>query len=192
MNTKALSHAINGRPLTPPWPEDLQIIGFGMGCFWGAERLFWQQDGVYLTRAGYQGGDLSQPTYQQVCQKQSGHAETVQVIFDPAFVSLQQLLAVFWENHDPTQGNAQGNDLGPQYRSMIFAQDETQAIIARDSLRDTQVLLDEKGFGSITTQISVATKFWLAEEQHQQYLAKNPDGYCNLSGTGIACERKTP
>lgn len=192
MNNRALFHAVNRRPLEPPWPDGLQVIGFGMGCFWGAEQLFWQQEGVYLTRVGYQGGHLPQPTYQHVCSQQSGHAETVQVVFDPAKISLQQLLALFWENHDPTQKNAQGNDVGPQYRSMIFVQEKTQAAIAQSSLHETQNLLNDAGFGTITTKILVATRFWLAEEQHQQYLAKNPGGYCNLSGTGISCGAKTP
>jgi peptide-methionine (S)-S-oxide reductase len=165
----------------------MQSIGFAMGCFWGAERLFWQLDGVYVTAAGYQGGLRENPNYTLVCQKQTGHAEAVRVVFDPDIISLQSLLKVFWENHNPTQGNRQGNDVGPQYRSMIFTQNPRQTKIAGASLQETQGLLTEKGFGLITTKIIENTKFWLAEEDHQQFLARNPDGYCGLRGTGISC-----
>ena len=186
-NNSNLLHAVNGRALDEVWPTNLQNIGLGMGCFWGVERLFWQQKGVYVTATGYQGGAQINPNYTDVCQHQTDHAESVRVVFDPDIVSLALILAIFWENHDPTQGDAQGNDIGGQYRSMIFAQNAQQAEQATDSLHKAQVLLDAKGFGKITTEIVIGAKFWLAEEEHQQYLAKNPGGYCNLAGTGIFC-----
>ncbi len=180
-------HAVSGRPLLPPWPEGLEEAQFAMGCFWGAERLFWQTPGVWVTAAGYAGGDVHDPDYEAVCSGQTGHAETVRVIYDPKTVSYAQLLTLFWENHDPTQGMRQGNDVGAQYRSVIFtsnAAQERQALASRDRY---QGRLDAKGLGKITTQIVRAGPFYLAEDYHQQYLAKNPDGYCGLKGTGVAC-----
>ncbi len=182
------THFVNGQSLHSPWPQGMQVIGFAMGCFWGAERLFWSLPGVHVTRVGYQGGHQENPNYGQVCQKTTGHAEMVQVVFDPARISLDQLLAVFWEEHDPTQGDAQGNDHGPQYRSMIFANSPAQEQTAKISLQQAQAQLDAMGYGPITTRIKQNTKFWMAEEEHQQYLAKNPGGYCGLSGTGLVCD----
>lgn len=186
--TNAQTHFVNGQSLQPPWPDNMQVIGLAMGCFWGAERLFWSIPGVHVTRVGYQGGHQENPNYGQVCQKITGHTETVQVVFDPARVSLEQLLSVFWEGHDPTQGDAQGNDRGPQYRSMIFTQSSQQQDITEASQQRVQVQLREMGLGSITTKIELNAKFWMAEEEHQQYLAKNPGGYCGLSGTGLVCD----
>lgn len=182
-----LQHFVNGRPLTDPYPKNLQQIGFAIGCFWGAERLFWSLSGVYLTSVGYQGGHVENPHYGLVCQKQTGHAEAVQVVFDPKQISVEKLLAVFWENHDPTQGARQGNDIGPQYRSAVFVTSEQQQQQVQRSVEATQQLLDAKGFGTITTEIILHAKYWLAEQDHQQYLAKNPGGYCGLQGTGISC-----
>ncbi len=179
-------HFVNGRPLSPPWPGGLDEVCFAMGCFWGAERLFWQLDGVYVTIAGYQGGKTKDPSYDEIFRKQSGHIESVRAVFDPAHISLQDLLAQFWENHDPTQGARQGNDYGEQYRSMIFTNTAAQSKIAANSMEHAQSLLGAKGFGPITTQIVEGARFWMAEEEHQQYLAKNPGGYCTIGGTGIA------
>ncbi len=180
-------HFVNGRSLSPPWPEGLEEISFAMGCFWGAERLFWSLDGVYVTMVGYQGGNTANPDYEQVCTGDTGHAEVVRVMFDLKQITVDELLAAFWENHDPTQGNRQGNDIGSQYRSVIFAHTDKQAEQARRSLQQVQNLLLEKGLGKITTEIITGAQFWLAEDEHQQYLAKNPGGYCGLSGTGIVC-----
>jgi len=187
MSDSKIVHFLSGRDLLPPWPEYLQEVGFAMGCFWGAERLFWELNGVYVTMVGYQGGEMIDPDYTSLCQGHTGHAETVQVVFDPAKITLEELLAVFWESHDPTQGDRQGNDVGSQYRSAIFVETKDQAKRAQNSLQQAQVLLKAKGFGPITTKIITGAKFWLAEEYHQQYLAKNPDGYCGISGTGISC-----
>ena len=182
-------HAVSGQPLLPPWPEGFEEAQFAMGCFWGAERLFWQTPGVWVSMAGYAGGDVPEPDYQAVCCGQTGHAEAVRVVYDPAKISYAQLLQMFWENHDPTQGMRQGNDVGSQYRSVIFtanAGQQHQAEQARDAY---QSRLDAKGLGKITTQIVRAGPFYLAEEYHQQYLAKNPGGYCALKGTGVTCAR---
>ena len=188
LSDKAVAvHVVSGRPLLPPWPEGYQEARFAMGCFWGAERLFWQTPGVWVTMAGYAGGDTANPDYQSVCSGETGHAETVRVIFDPAAISYEQLLTLFWENHDPTQGMRQGNDVGSQYRSAIFTltpEQQRQALASRERY---QSRLAAKGLGQITTQISKAGPFYLAEDYHQQYLAKNPDGYCGLKGTGVAC-----
>ncbi|MBL1431090.1 MAG: peptide-methionine (S)-S-oxide reductase MsrA [Robiginitomaculum sp.] len=187
MTDPQLLHFVNNRALLPPWPEQMQYVDLAMGCFWGAERLFWQLDGVHVTMVGYQGGDTANPNYTEICQKQTNHTESVQVVFDPAMISFEQILMVFWENHDPTQGNRQGNDIGSQYRSMIFTNTDDQFDQANASLAATQKLLNAKGFGEITTSITTGAKFWMAEEEHQQYLAKNPGGYCSIKGTGITC-----
>ncbi len=171
----------------PPRPEGTARAMFAMGCFWGAERRFWQTPGVVSTAVGYSGGITPNPTYHQVCTGTTGHAETVLVVFDPARLSYADLLKVFWENHDPTQGMRQGADVGPQYRSAIFTVDEEQARAARASRDAYQRRLSEAGYGSITTEITPAGEFCYAEDYHQQYLAKNPAGYCGLGGTGVSC-----
>jgi peptide-methionine (S)-S-oxide reductase len=180
-------HFVNGHPLRPPFPAQLQQAVFGMGCFWGVERLFWQQEGVYTTAVGYAGGVTPNPTYQEVCSGHTGHTEAVLVVFDPTVVSYEQLLKVFWEGHDPTQGMRQGNDLGTQYRSAIYTLDPEQAAAAEASKDAFEARLAEAGFGAITTEILPAGAFYYAEEYHQQYLAKNPGGYCGLGGTGVSC-----
>ena len=181
-------HFVNGSRMTPPFPAGLELATFGMGCFWGAERLFWALPGVYSTAAGYAGGATPNPTYPEVCSGQTGHTEVVQVAFDPQRVSYAQLLRQFWESHDPTQGMRQGGDIGTQYRSAIHAADERQLEQARRSLLAYQGALEAAGHGSaITTEIVPAPAFYYAEEYHQQYLAKNPDGYCGIGGVGIAC-----
>ena len=180
-------HFINGHPLRPPFPEGIEQAVFGMGCFWGAERLFWQTRGVYTTAVGYAGGETQNPTYEEVCSGFTNHAEVVLVAFDPKQVSYEELLKVFWEGHDPTQGMAQGNDRGTQYRSAIYCYGEAQkkaALAARDRF---QIGLKAAGFGSITTEIRNAPEFYYAEDYHQQYLGKNPGGYCGLGGTGVSC-----
>ena len=181
------SHFVNGNPVQGPFDEHLQQAVFGMGCFWGAERLFWQSDGVFSTAAGYAGGDVSNPDYHAVCSGATGHAEVVLVVYDPAIVSYPQLLKIFWENHDPTQGMRQGNDVGTQYRSAIFAADDSQYDAALHSLGEYQTELSAAGRGEITTQVAALDTFYYAEDYHQQYLAKNPGGYCGLSGTGVSC-----
>src|SRR5436853_4505700 len=180
-------HFVNGRQLTPPYPDGLQIATFGLGCFWGAEKDFWQTRGVYVTAVGYAGGTTPNPTYREVCTGQTGHAEAVQVVFDPAQVSYEELLRVFWESHDPTQGMRQGNDVGTQYRSAIFAGSEEQRRAAEASRETFQSALDASRYGEITTEIVDAGEFYFAEDYHQQYLDKNPNGYCGLGGTGVAC-----
>jgi peptide-methionine (S)-S-oxide reductase len=180
-------HFVNGRPIAPPFPETMQRAVFGMGCFWGAERLFWRTPGVYSTAAGYAGGETRNPTYEEVCSGFTNHAEVVLVVFDPRAVSYQALLRVFWEGHDPTQGMRQGNDRGTQYRSAIYAQGEAQLRAARRSKEIFQETLSAKGFGAITTEIRPAPEFYYAEAYHQQYLGKNPGGYCGLGGTGVSC-----
>ncbi|MBL4617689.1 MAG: peptide-methionine (S)-S-oxide reductase MsrA [Robiginitomaculum sp.] len=187
MTNPQLLHFINNRALLPPWPGQMQHVDLAMGCFWGAERLFWPLEGVYVTMVGYQGGETLNPSYTEICQEQTGHAESVRVVFDPNTISLEQILAIFWENHDPTQGNRQGNDIGSQYRSVIFTNNKDQIEQAKLSLAATQKLLAAKGYSAITTEIVTNAKFWLAEDDHQQYLAKNPGGYCGLKGTGISC-----
>ncbi|SHE69394.1 peptide-methionine (S)-S-oxide reductase [Microbulbifer donghaiensis] len=179
-------HYVNGHPMKAPFPDGMEKAIFGMGCFWGVERLFWEIDGVYTTAAGYADGATENPNYEEVCSGRTGHAETVLVVFDPKKVSYGELLRRFWEEHDPTQGMRQGNDLGSQYRSCIFCFDEAQLEEAKASKQAFQQALAEKDYGEITTEIAMASEFYYAEEYHQQYLAKNPDGYCGLAGTG-AC-----
>ncbi|HQR47575.1 MAG TPA: peptide-methionine (S)-S-oxide reductase MsrA [Thermoanaerobaculia bacterium] len=180
-------HFVNGRPLAPPFPEGLERALFGMGCFWGAERKFWQVPGVYMTAAGYAGGLTPNPTYREVCTGRTGHAEVVLVVFDPAATRYEELLRVFWEGHDPTQGMRQGNDVGTQYRSAVYAFGEGQLRDAEASRDAFQEVLTAAGHGPITTEIREAPPFFYAEEEHQQYLGKNPDGYCGLGGTGLSC-----
>ncbi len=180
-------HFVNGHRIAPPFPAGLEIAELGMGCFWGAERLFWETPGVWTTAVGYQGGATPNPTYEEVCSGRTGHAEVVRVVFDPARVSYEDLLRVFWEGHDPTQGMRQGNDVGTQYRSAIHAGWPAQRAAAEASLGAYQVALDRAGAGRITTEIREAPPFYYAEAHHQQYLAKNPGGYCGLGGTGVAC-----
>ncbi len=181
------AHYVNGNPLSGPFPAQLQQAVFGMGCFWGVERLFWQLPGVFTTAAGYAGGHTPNPTYQEVCSGQTGHTEAVLVIFDPALISYGELLQRFWEGHNPTQGMRQGNDLGTQYRSAIYTFGPEQQQQAELSLERFQEALDRAGHGAITTEILPAPSFYYAEEYHQQYLAKNPGGYCGLGGTGVSC-----
>jgi peptide-methionine (S)-S-oxide reductase len=180
-------HFVNGNPISAPFPEDLQQAVFGMGCFWGAERRFWETPGVYTTAVGYAGGNMPDATYQQVCSGATGHAEVVLVVFNPKEVTYGQLLRIFWENHNPTQGDRQGNDVGTQYRSTIFTVADQQEAEARSSLRAYQRELQQAGYGAITTEIGPLDKFWYAEDYHQQYLAKNPGGYCGIGGTGVTC-----
>jgi peptide-methionine (S)-S-oxide reductase len=181
------AHFVNGRSLEPPFPEGLERAMFGMGCFWGAERKFWQLPGVYTTAVGYAGGHTENPTYREVCSGMTGHAEVVLVVFDPRAVRYDDLLKVFWENHDPTQGMRQGNDVGTQYRSGVyfFGPDQQQA--AEASKEAYQKRLTAAGYDQITTEIVPAPEFYYAEDYHQQYLAKNPGGYCGLGGTGVSC-----
>jgi peptide-methionine (S)-S-oxide reductase len=179
-------HFVNGARLEPPFPAGEMAV-FGMGCFWGAERKFWETKGVYSTSVGYAGGFTPNPTYEEVCTGRTGHAEVVRVVFDPAVVSYPELLRVFWESHDPTQGMRQGNDVGTQYRSAIYCYSPEQRSAAEASRRSYQELLHKAGFGAITTEIEEAPPFYYAEDYHQQYLAKNPMGYCGLGGTGVQC-----
>lgn len=180
-------HAVTGNPMTGPFPDNLETAVFGMGCFWGAERLFWKQDGVFTTAAGYAGGYTDNPTYREVCSGMTGHAEVVQIVFDPTVISYQALLRLFWENHDPTQGMRQGNDIGTQYRSVIYTLNDTQKEAAETSRKQYLDALKSAGRNAITTEIKDAPSFFYAEDFHQQYLHKNPDGYCGLGGTGISC-----
>lgn len=180
-------HYVNANPLLPPYPEGMEMAMFGMGCFWGAERKFWQMPGVFSTAAGYAGGYTPNPNYQEVCTGRTGHNEVVRVIFDPDKVSYIQLLKAFWESHDPTQGMRQGNDVGTQYRSGIYTYNQAQVRAAEVSREIYQGGLTESSYGQITTEILMAPEFYYAEDYHQQYLAKNPQGYCGLGGTGIAC-----
>ena len=181
-------HFVTGRPLDPPFPAATERVLFGMGCFWGAERKFWQAgEGIYVTAVGYAGGKTQNPTYRDICTGRTGHAEVVLVVYDPAVSPFARLLRLFWESHDPTQGMRQGNDVGAQYRSVIFAYSAAQLEEARASRAAYQNALAKRGFGSITTDIAPAPPFYYAEEEHQQYLAKNPDGYCGLGGTGVSC-----
>ena len=181
------AHFVNGHPIAPPFPDGLETALFGMGCFWGAERKFWQMAGVWTTAVGYAGGLTPNPTYREVCTGGTGHAEVVLVVFDPSAVTYDELLRVFWEGHDPTLGMRQGNDVGTQYRSAIYAFGEGQIRAAGASRSAFQEILSGAGFGRITTEIREAPAFYYAEDYHQQYLAKNPDGYCGLGGTGLSC-----
>jgi peptide-methionine (S)-S-oxide reductase len=181
------THAVLGTPLTGPWPEGHEVAYFALGCFWGAERLFWQTDGVYSTAVGYAGGYTPNPTYEEVCTGLTGHTEVVQVVYDPKQVSFERLLSVFWEGHDPTQGMRQGNDVGTQYRSAIYATKPEQAELATASRDRYAQALSARNYGPITTEIAAAGDFFYAEEYHQQYLYKVPNGYCGLGGTGVAC-----
>jgi len=190
MNTTAqntATHFVNGNRLRPPFPDGLQQAVFGLGCFWGAERKFWQMDGVYSSAVGYAGGTLPNPDYKTVCTGSTGHAEVVLVVFDPDTVSYRDLLQVFWASHDPTQGMRQGNDVGTQYRSTIYALDDAQLKTARQSRDAFAGELAKAGFGDITTEIAPLDTFYYAEDYHQQYLAKNPNGYCGIGGTGVSC-----
>src|SRR5262245_20877066 len=180
-------HFVNGAPLEPPYPPGLQLALFGLGCFWGAEKAFWKTPGVFSTAVGYAGGHTPNPTYREVCSGATGHTEVVRVVFDPKAVSYETLLRVFWESHDPTQGMRQGNDVGTQYRSAIYAYGEEQLRAAQSSRDGYQEALQAAGHGRITTEIAPAPEFYYAEDYHQQYLAKNPDGYCGIGGTGVAC-----
>ena len=180
-------HFVNGHPLKPPFPEGMQQALFGMGCFWGAERMFWETPGVYTTAVGYAGGETPNPSYEEVCSGCTNHTEAVLVVFDPAEVSYEALLKVFWEGHDPTQGMRQGNDAGTQYRSAIYAYGEEQLQAARASKQAFEKELRKRGFGRITTEVRAAPAFYYAEDYHQQYLGKNPNGYCGLGGTGVSC-----
>jgi peptide-methionine (S)-S-oxide reductase len=180
-------HAVLGTPLQPPYPPGTEIAEFALGCFWGEEQTFWQVPGVYTTAVGYEGGYTPNPTYEEVCTGQTGHAETVRVVFDPAKVSYAQLLKVFWESHDPTQGMRQGNDIGSQYRSAIFYQNDAQKAAAEQSKTEFGNRLAERGYGEITTEIVPAPEFYYAEDYHQQYLYKVPGGYCPNHSTGVSC-----
>jgi peptide-methionine (S)-S-oxide reductase len=181
------AHFVNGNPIAPPFPPGLELAQFGMGCFWGAERKFWETPGVFSTAAGYAGGHTPNPTYEEVCSGLTGHAEVVLVAFDPDRVSYAELLRVFFEGHDPTQGMRQGNDVGTQYRSALYVTTAEQRRAAEAALEAYQKRLHEAGFGAVTTELRDAPPFYYAEEYHQQYLAKNPGGYCGLDGTGVAC-----
>jgi peptide-methionine (S)-S-oxide reductase len=180
-------HTVLGTPMAPPYPEGSRIAEFALGCFWGEERKFWQTPGVITTAVGYQGGFTPNPTYEEVCSGRTGHAEAVRVVYDPAKVSYEELLKVFWEAHDPTQGMRQGNDVGTQYRSVIFVRSDEQRRAAERSRDAFQRSLTAAGHGQITTEIVDAPEFYFAEDYHQQYLDKNPNGYCGIGGTGVAC-----
>jgi peptide-methionine (S)-S-oxide reductase len=180
-------HFVNGNRLEPPFPQGMQLALFGLGCFWGAERRFWTQPGVYSTSVGYAGGRTPNPTYEEVCSGLTGHNEVVRVVFDPQRIGYEQLLRVFWESHDPTQGMRQGNDVGTQYRSGIYVHDDAQRAAAERSAEIYGGRLREAGFAPLTTEVLAAPEFYYAEDYHQQYLAKNPGGYCGLGGTGVSC-----
>jgi peptide-methionine (S)-S-oxide reductase len=183
----APKHYVNHHSMLPPFPAGMEIAVFGLGCFWGAERKFWQAPGVFVTAAGYAGGATPNPTYEEVCSGETGHTEVVQVVYDPQATSFEDLLCVFWENHDPTQGMRQGNDIGTQYRSAIFTTSPKQERAALASRERYQKKLIASGYGSITTEIKPLAQFYYAEDYHQQYLAKNPNGYCGIGGTGVSC-----
>ncbi len=180
-------HFVLDAPLSSPYPETMELALFGMGCFWGAEKKFWEAPGIFTTAVGYAGGQTPNPTYQEVCTGQTGHTEVVRVVFDPLKTSYEKVLKLFWENHDPTQGMRQGNDVGTQYRSAIYAYSDEQLEAASASRDAYQKRLSEAGYGEITTEIAEAPRFYFAEDYHQQYLAKNPQGYCGLGGTGVSC-----
>jgi peptide-methionine (S)-S-oxide reductase len=181
------AHFVNGNALHGPWPDGFETAVFGMGCFWGAERKFWQTEGVYSTFVGYAGGFTPNATYEEVCSGLTGHAEVVGVVYDPSVVSFERILQLFWESHDPTQGMRQGNDMGTQYRSAIYLTDESQRSVVELSAKMYQERLHEAGFGEITTEVKPLGEFFYAEPYHQQYLAKNPNGYCGIGGTGVSC-----
>ncbi len=181
------AHFVNGHPLVPPFPDGFGEVVIGMGCFWGAEKEFWEAPGVYTTAVGYAGGFTPNPTYEEVCSGRTGHSEVVRVVWDPAVTTLAALLQVFWENHDPTQGMRQGNDVGSQYRSVLFATDAPQLEVVEKSKAMFQERLTDQGYGEITTEIGAAGPFFYAEGYHQQYLAKNPGGYCPVHATGVSC-----
>ncbi len=183
----AADHYVLGRPIKPPFPAGTEQVSFALGCFWGAERLFWELPGVYTTAVGYTGGGTPNPTYEEVCTGRTGHAEAVLVVFEPERVGFEQLLKVFWESHDPTQGMRQGGDVGTQYRSAIYTNGASQRDAVTSSLDAFQAQLTAAGFGRITTEVTDAPTFYYAESYHQQYLAKNPGGYCGLAGTGVGC-----
>jgi peptide-methionine (S)-S-oxide reductase len=180
-------HEVLGNPLTPPWPEGFQQIVVGMGCFWGAERIFWQAPGVWTTAVGYAGGFTPNPSYEEVCSARTGHAEVVLAVFDPSVTSYDDMLRLFWENHDPTQGMRQGNDVGTQYRSAIYVGSDAEREAAERSRELFTEQLGKAGYGEISTEIAPLSEFYYAEDYHQQYLAKNPFGYCGLGGTGVSC-----
>jgi peptide-methionine (S)-S-oxide reductase len=180
-------HFVNDRPLKGPYSEGAETIYFGLGCFWGAERLFWRLPGVFVTAVGYQGGSTPNPTYEEVCSGRTGHTEAVMVVYDPAEIDLETLLKTFWEEHDPTQGMRQGNDVGTQYRSAIYTTTAAQGAVVEESRARYGAALKARGLGAITTEIAPAKPFYFAETYHQQYLAKNPAGYCGLQGTGVSC-----
>jgi peptide-methionine (S)-S-oxide reductase len=180
-------HLVKDAPLKPPFPDGMETAIFGMGCFWGAERKFWTAPGVYTTAVGYAGGFTPNPTYEEVCSGRTGHTEVVLVVFDPAVTSYDALLRIFWENHDPTQGMRQGNDVGTQYRSVIYASSPAQLAAAEASRHAYQEVLAKAGYGDITTELAEDTRFYYAEDYHQQYLARHPNGYCGLGGTGVSC-----
>ena len=183
----AAAHFVNHRPLKGPYPEGLELAQFGMGCFWGVERIFWKLPGVWVTAVGYAGGVTPNPTYEEACSGRTGHTEAVLVVFDPKLVSYEALLKTFWEGHNPTQGMRQGNDTGTQYRSAIYTYGEGQAKAAQASKAAYEAALKGRGFGAVTTEIKPAGEFYFAEDYHQQYLAKNPRGYCGIGGTGVTC-----
>ena len=180
-------HLVLGTPIQPPFPDGMETAIFGLGCFWGAERKFWTAPGVYTTAVGYAGGFTPNPTYEEVCSGRTGHTEAVLVVFDPAVTSYDALLRIFWESHDPTQGMRQGNDVGTQYRSAIYAASPAQLAAAEASRQMYQQMLDKAGYGQITTEVAERSDFYYAEDYHQQYLARNPNGYCGLGGTGVSC-----
>jgi len=181
------THHVNGHPLQGPWPEGMQVAVFGMGCFWGAERIFWRTEGVYSTFVGYAGGATPNPSYEEVCSGRTNHTEVVGVVFDPSVISFERLLQVFWEGHDPTQGMRQGNDVGTQYRSAIYLTDESQRAAVESTRAMYQERLRAAGFGEISTEVAPLGDFFYAEPYHQQYLSKNPNGYCGIGGTGVSC-----
>ena len=183
----AKAHFVNGHPIAPPFPAGLEQVVVGMGCFWGAERCFWQLPGVYTTAVGYAGGYTPNPSYEEVCSGRTGHTEVVLVVFDPKKASFESILKTFWESHDPTQGMRQGNDVGTQYRSAIYCSTPEQRKAAEASRQAYEAALKAKGYGATTTEIADAQEFYYAEDYHQQYLAKNPGGYCGLGGTGVSC-----
>ena len=182
-------HAVNGNKITPPFPEEMSSAGVGMGCFWGAERIFWELEGVWTTAVGYSGGHTPNPTYEEVCSGLTGHAEVVLVVYQKELVDIRELLRVFWENHDPTQGMRQGNDIGTQYRSGIWLSDQEDLAKAKEDLKLYEKSLINAGFDEIKTTVETQKDFYFAEEYHQQYLYKNPNGYCGIAGTGVLCSR---